>query len=477
MKQYYTFFLYLFFTTTATAQRYGAGLVTDNAAYLKCPQVSNQWTGAKYERLPLSISLRPYCPTAGQQGTKPTCVGWAVGYGGLTICRAIQMQLTDRSQIDAMAHSAYYVYNKVKDTEGCQSGASLPPALTFLQQKGDCRAATFGNDTTLCNTQPDSRADAEAALFKIKDFARLFDIDESPSEKVRKIRQSLKDSAPVVVGLYLTRSFYNVADGQKLWQPARDEANLETHDVVVVGYDMRDSTVDILNSWGEYWGDNGFIKIKFDDFSRQAFYAFRMIADDKPVVKNNILVFQGSNYRLAGSFVLNTVQNGRFSETPTRYNAQRQLYETVKKDWKANEALFQLRVRDVPQGKYLYIFSTDAQDKTEIHYPLSTDNRALFVPSKEAEIVLPAENDALIKSTIGEDFLCILYADYPISDFEKRVKKVALAKGSYGERLSVGFGDILIKNTQIKYNNNAMRFESKAKEGNVVPIVLAVEAK
>ena len=467
--------LFLFLSFSATAQ-HGTGLVIDPAAYTRSPQMSTHWTGAKYERLPLTINLRPYCPTPGQQGTKPTCVGWAVGYGGLTICRTVQMQLTDRRQIDALAHSAYYVYNKVKNTEGCQSGVSLPPALAFLQQKGDCRAATFGNDTTLCDARPNSQADTEAALFKIKDYARLFETSETPTEKNRLIRQALKDSSPVVVGLYLTRSFYNVADGQKIWTPARDEANLEAHAVVVVGYDMRDETIEIMNSWGEYWGDNGFIKIKFEDFTRQVFYAFRMIADDKPFVQNKAF-YKNDTRNLAGRFILNTVQNGQFSEAPTRYNAQRQLYETVKKDWKANETLFQLRVREVPQGKYLYIFSTDAQDKTEIHYPLSIDSRAQFVPSRDAEMVLPAENDALVKSTIGEDVLCILYADYAISDFEKRVKKVALAKGNFNERLQVGFSDILIKNNQIRYDSSAMRFESKATTGSVVPIVLAVEAK
>jgi Papain family cysteine protease len=478
MKQHCSIvFLILFigFYHISWAQQRGTGLMIDDGMYQKCPQISNQWTGAKYERLPLSINLRPYCPTPGQQGTQPTCVGWAVGYGGLTICRAVQSQLTHRSQIDALAHSAYYVYNNVKTASGCQLGAALPPALAFLQQKGDCRAATFGNDTTLCDARPDSRADEEAALFKIKDYARLFDVNETAAEKTKTVRQALKDSSPVVIGLYLTRSFYNVADGQKLWSPAADEAPLEAHALVVVGYDMATQTFDLMNSWGEYWGDGGFIKINFEDFTRLTFYAFRMIPDIKTPIKTTT-VFKNEDV-LTGELVLNTVNNGQFETVKTVFNAQRQVYETVRKDWKANEALFQFRARGVPQGQYVYIFSTDALNKTEIHYPLSTDTRAKFSPSQEAEMVLPAENDALIKSTIGEDILYILYANYPLVDFEKRVKKVAYSKGTATERLKAGFSDFFTKNNRIHYDSDKMRFESRATQGNIVPIILAINAQ
>lgn len=457
------------------AQQRGTGLVVDNKTYQNIPRLSNQWTGAKYERLPLSIDLRAYCPTPGQQGTKPTCVGWAVGYGGLTICRAIQSRTTDRQILNKMAHSAYYIYNNIKTETGCQQGAALPPALAFLQQKGDCRAATFGNDTTLCDIRPNTQADEEAALFKIKDYARLFDVNDSPDEKIRTVRQSLKDSSPVIVGLYLTRSFYNIADGQKTWLPDASEANLEAHAAVVVGYDMLTKTFDVMNSWGEYWGDGGFIKIKFEDFTRLTFYAFRMIPDIKTLV-NSPVVFKNSDL-LTGEFVVNTTSNGQFEPVKMIFNNQRQLYETVRKNWKANEALFQFRAKGIPQGKYVYIFSTDALNKTEIHYPLRTDARAMFSPSPDAEIVLPAENEALLKSAKGEDILYILYADYPLTDFEKRVKKVAFAKGKALERLQAGFSDIFIKNNLVRYDSDKIRFESRAIQGNIVPIIVAIHAE
>jgi C1A family cysteine protease len=65
----------------------------------------------------------------------------------------------------------------------------------------------------------------------------------------------------VALGLWLTRGFFTNPGGH-IPVPEPDEARLEGHAVLVVGYD--DSARDgqgiliVRNSWGTAWGDGGY---------------------------------------------------------------------------------------------------------------------------------------------------------------------------------------------------------------------------
>lgn len=488
LKSLFCLLFSLILANTADAQRRGAGLTLSANSYRNCPKMPD-FDGAKFNSLPLSISLRPYCPTPSEQGFKPTCVGWAVGYAGLTISRAISLGLTQQSAIDAMAHSAYYIYNNLKKPDGCETGVELPAALAFLKKNGDCRATTFGNDSVNCDMRPNAQAYTEAMQFRIKDYARLFDADASTALKILKIRMALKDSSPVIIGFYLTNSFHNVSDGQKKWSPKPSEKNDVAHAAVIVGYDAQSETFELMNSWGNQWGDGGFIKVGFEELAQRTAYAFQFMPNDnwqaktpktidRPV-KPQTARTDAYSVQLSGTFQLIAFENGEKRNVKVLFNRRRQMYEAVHKDWKAMHSTFQLVVKDVPRGKYVYVFSQDALRKIEKHYPLSINDFANFIPSPEAEIILPSATDGLLKTTVGEDLLVILYADQAIADFDLRLKNMTAEQGSFAEKFKKNFGDLLIFEANTRFNDGQMQVQARSRvgEGSVVPIILGVEGK
>jgi hypothetical protein len=97
MLRFYIFFiLFLCFYIFLRAQVYPTGLEFEDDRYLKQPLVSMQNGG---KSIPSSIDLSVYAPFPRHQGTIFSCVGWSVGYGALTMERAIQNGWTDRAKI------------------------------------------------------------------------------------------------------------------------------------------------------------------------------------------------------------------------------------------------------------------------------------------------------------------------------------------------------------------------------------------
>jgi Papain family cysteine protease len=458
----------------ANAQQRGMGLILDEAEFRAMPKLSPNVNWQKADNLTMRVSLKNYCPTPGDQGATGSCVGWASAYG-MTICRAIQENITDKTIINKMAHSAMYVYSKIKNTGDCKAGSTLSKAVTLMKNEGVCRASTFDNVATNCAVVPPPNAVAEAANFRIKDYVAAFNWDATPLQRRTQIRQLLAQRNPVIVGIKIYDSFYKVSEGQKIWSPQPNEALLDGgHAVIVVGYDEFNKRFEIMNSWGPKWGDGGFISISYDDFDKLLMSGFMIILEEKQTAK------------LSGAFTFRyptPAPNGGdalFEEAKTQYNPAKNCYELARKDWKAGETVFQIVARNIPKGKYVYAFSVDAAGKADIHFPLNPKEYVNFMPSADAEIILPDADNALLLSVKGEDNLCILYCDNVIVDFPTRFERLKTTKGNFRERLNAAFADMLIAENKIKYAPNAMSFESSKQEGDsgfVVPIVLTVDAQ
>jgi hypothetical protein len=495
-KQYCITAIFLGLIAFAQAQERGTGMTFDDAAYRKITQ-QPRFGGAKFNDIPPSVNLRKYCPKVGDQGATNACVGWSVGYAALTICRAIQ---TGKTQIsDIQPHSAAFVYNQIKQGEGCKAGASLSQAFDLMSKSGNCTAQSFRSNARSCDEKPDAKATNEAAIFRIKDYAILFSPDTTAKVKIAKIKQQLAAQNPVVVGLLVDVAFSKPFE-KNTWKV--DSSTLFTgsnsgHSMVVVGYNDSLKAFELMNSWGNKWGDEGFIWISYNDFSKVVKYGFIMTLDEKlslnngkprPMTTTELLTASAESFMaLTGEFAYRNVtsitekSDGsltiQFAEVKATYNAKRQVYECTKK-WRVGDT-FQLVARRVPKGKYVYVFSQDAVGKIDMHYPLSTNDFSQFMPSPDAEIILPSEEDALQLTQRGEDLIGILYADRAIKDFSTRLNKFKLEQGSFREKLDKTFGDLLVKKQNVEFAPFEMRFNSlsKAQQGSVVALVLSVIAE
>ncbi|MFN4080396.1 MAG: C1 family peptidase [Saprospiraceae bacterium] len=487
--------LSLILSLCAHAQR--AGLLIADARYAKVPLLPS-YSGVKYNEAPIRVSLRKYCPVPGDQRQTGACVGWAVGYGALTIMQAIQEQKTDQAAITRQARSAAYVYNQIlPDWKDCEQGAYLEDALALVQREGACLEAEFPFDKFGCVAQPDEQLRAKARSGRIQDYAAVFALDEEPKSKIGKACKILATQTPVIVGLAVAKSFFDLPPGAGYWAPGAEEEIIGFHALVLIGYNSVERQFEFLNSFGASWGQGGFFRLNFDDFARLCRYAYVMapgVAEDQsPVAQTNDPAGGGSAQELSGEFVFRrpagfvTTSSGEelpyFEEVGAHHLTTDPpgLYRTEREYFEVGE-VFQLVARNIPRGRYAYIFSQSPDGSVNIHFPRRSERfaGAGFVLEKTAEIVIPAEDLMLQIPAAGEDYLCIIYSMQPIPDFERRVKVVELMGAKFfPEKVNEVFTDMFLPPSHILYERKRMAFNANVNSGKglATAIFLRVEAR
>lgn len=479
-----------------TGHTQNTGLLCDDTKYRSVP-VLPSYSGLKYNEVPLRVSLRQYCPVPGDQQRMGSCVGWAVGYGALTLMRAQKQGLSDPSKITQMANSAAFVYNQIRlQSEDCSAGAYIEDALNLLKTKGDCLENTFNYKKVDCKVSPGTNPANEALQYRIQDFAAVFNTQEEPKSKISKACKVLATQTPLVVGIAITPDFWEIKPGTQLWDPAEEISPTSHHALVLVGYDNVEKQFELMNSFGASWGRNGFIRVKYDDFARLCKYAYVLLPADRPESLNELQTsvpspnLSANESVLSGAFAFRkpsgylSTSDGQeipyYEEVATRWNESAGVYETQQASFEVGD-VFQLVAREIPRGRYAYVFSQSPNSKVNIHFPKNDHQVAMagFVLEKTAEIVIPGEESVLQLPQPGEDFLCIIYSQAPIVDLPRRIALIEKSSGEFAERVRQAFADIAVAPTQVRYNADKMLFSARPDLGAgkiAVPLILKVIA-
>jgi hypothetical protein len=497
MRQTQPFLIALLITVlfnSGQAQPKQTGLLLSPERYHKVPLM--EVTGAKFNDLPLRVSLKKYCPVVGDQKAIGACVGWTTGYGAMTILLAQKMGLTNKADITERALSAAFIYNQVKTkSDDCTEGAYLEDALDLLKVKGDCLEQNFNYNKNDCTAQPRSYLVTEASSYRIKDYAAVFQPDEAGNSKIAKVCKILSKEQPIVVGISITPSFWQIKSGAKLWNPDDTEGGTGNHAMLLVGYDNVEKEFELMNSFGPAWGHNGFIRIKFNDFERLCKYAFILILNDGktiPTITNTNEVRTTTEFpTLSGAFVFRkpagylTTATGDempyFEEVATIFDEKQGLYKPTQEVFSVGDA-FQLVARQIPRGQYAYVFSRSPNGKINLHFPKKTasgNSIANFVLDKDVEIVIPNEETILQIPDAGEDYLCIVYASERIADFENRFARLhAGSSTDFVSKIKAIFGDILTPSGLVKFEPNRMAFSATPQsDKSAVALILKVTAR
>lgn len=486
--------LYLLFLNSIVSQSppQFSGLIFNDKTYNEVP-VQPRYSGIKYNDIPLKYSLKKYCPLPGNQGTMSSCVGWSAGYGLLTMSRAIKQKETDRNRITRLANSALFIYNQILlNPEDCSSGAELVDALQLLKKQGDCLAENFDKQIDRCNDQPSSQAKQEALYYKIKDYVALFKVEDEKALKLDKVQTSIANDKPVLVGMKLTTTFF-LNEEKEVWKAEEDEGDKETysHAMVVIGYNKLTEQFELLNSFGTDWRKGGFVKMSYDEFAKRCRYGFQVVLEDESETSSE------QEERISGKFEFRHITGAKedsdgillldeFGNEIPEYNIAAVEYDSVLQyykminNWSAG-ALFQLATSQVPEGKYVYVFSIGSDGIAESHYPKTTQQDVVppmptYFPNQFAELTIPSTNNAL-QLEKGEDWLVVLFCDQLIPDYHSRINKINDNDKGFSEKLALGFGDILIPNHAINFNSDKMNFKTSFKDKirHVVGLVLWAE--
>lgn len=471
-----------------------SGLLCSDEKYKTLPLLP-AYSGTKYNEIPLRYSMRKHCPVPGDQQEFGSCVGWALGYGALTIMRAGAMNITDPAEVTQMANSAAFIYNLIRqeDNDDCNKGAYIEDALILMKNNGDCLEKTFNYKNQDCRIRPEEEAIEEAQLYKITDYAAVFEIEEPARSKATKACKIIATGTPLVAGMQVTPSFWEIKPGMRQWDPSENESSSGFHAMVVIGYDNVEKQFELMNSFGTSWGRNGFIRMNYDDFERLCRYAFVLIPEfssTEKKEKNSYSDFLYPKEHLSGQFVfrkpagyLVTAEGQEvpfFEEVATRWDENSRFYTTQQPTFEVGD-VFQLVAKEIPKGRYAYVLSQSPGESVTLHFPktLASGKTAGFVLEKTAEIIIPNEETVLQLAEQGADYLCILYSYTAISNFEDRMSALQHGDSPLFQRVNQTFADIMIPASKVRMSEDKMAFQAipDMEAGKtVVPLILKVIA-
>jgi C1A family cysteine protease len=488
MKKYTFGIILLFITNLTFGQSFETGLIFDEEAYNAEPQMPVTGMGFESVDLPRSYSLKRYAPTPGNQGHIGSCVGWASGYGVQTIECAVQNGWTNKATITQNAFGAMYVYNhvKVKPYSSSCGGTYFHTALDFLKIRGNVKETTYNPST--CNEKPPTYLDTKAAKNKILDYVALFRTTDSRERKLAFVKNSIANQKPVLIGMRLTSSFHSA---KGIWKPDYGYTGSHGHHAMaVIGYDDVGQTFEILNSWGTSWGNNGFIKVKYDDFVQYTFAAYQVVL---PNIRPEL--------QLAGSFDFRysiNISGKPMGDATAHYNYTKKHYELNKKDWQLGQR-FQLVVNTKVKGQYLYVFSVNNSYKANLHYPLGKtygngygfENDDIDIVPTNTEFTIPQpKRDSYGRITkeqsfridpVGTDYLIILYSSKSLKHEINLIMTNTKQQMSYGKTpqkaLQHTLGNRLMPSSAIHYKDSKVAFNASARIGTIAPLIIEVNSK
>ncbi len=483
---------------------FASGLLLDDDAYDAQPRQAPE-DGSKAE-LPAAVDLSPFCPEVRHQGYIFSCVGWATGYGALSIQRAILNNCTDKQVITRNAHSALFLYNQIKP-EDCDKGSRISDALSFLNTMGDCLARQFDFDVNDCAKKPDSTVSDQAKRYAIEDYLTLFGSKEKEAEKVRRVKVALAKNKPVVIGMLVLRNFYELKNAQ-YWHPGLGNTTpAGGHALVVVGYDDHKGAFRLMNSWGKNWGDGGYIWVKYKDFGDFCKYAYVLYlfapekleapANENPAIETKPQTAatktpvpeEKSLLELAGNFQFRHLtgwmeQSGQPIFETAEAILEGSTYRLKKQDWPVGQ-LFQLLAATTRDDEYLYVFSIDARREVHFHWPRQAGLNEKFEGSNESglmlsggELAIPSATKALKITQPGTDRLVMLFSKRKIETVQKLAETLRRKEGDLAQNLLAILGKYAVPQADISYQSDQIGFSAATRsDGFIVPLVLEVTAR
>jgi hypothetical protein len=248
----------------ASAEDYLGGFIPEN------PKAYNAFPLRPSYRnfLPASKDLSDDFPPVGRQGPQSSCVGWALGYAA----RSYYSRRGWRSDAGPPEpFSPSFIYNQTKEGN-CASGSSISSGLKLLESVGVVGISEFPYEPEACSRQPTPAQLDRAQKNRIKSWARV------ETSHPDAIKAEIHQGNPVVIGLWVTPSFYQMKKGT--YSDVSDGTS-GGHALVVVGYDDERHAFKVVNSWGEKWGERGFGWISYEAMMKRIQNAFVMVPDQE----------------------------------------------------------------------------------------------------------------------------------------------------------------------------------------------------
>lgn len=213
---------------------------------------------AKTGSLPVRVDLTQFMPPVGDQGAQGSCVAWAAGY----YIKTYQEYMERGWDINDPAHQASpaFLYNMIN--HGVDSGAQFSNAAWVLTRYGCARKSLMPYDQYNYTAFPSASAMESAMHFR---SSAAYYINSGTNSGILALKQLLNDRKIAMIGINVWGNFDDIQSSDFVYcVKSKKGQDRGGHAVTIIGYDDSLQTLDgpgafkIVNSWGKYWGKQGF---------------------------------------------------------------------------------------------------------------------------------------------------------------------------------------------------------------------------
>lgn len=428
-----------------------------------------------YEFMPSAYSIKNYCPTPKSQSRYGTCTSWATTYAARTICEAVKYEWTDRNRINQEAFSPIFIFLQAKSgTINCSpGGSSIQKSLEILKEKGSAKLQSFN---VLCAEYIPPHLFSEAVEYRIEDFTCLFmdkwnkpynkhswAFDTPGDEKIRKVKKAIVEKHPVVIDMDCYMSF-SLDYKKDLWEGITRQDSLRGgHALCVVGYDDNKygGAFEIMNSWGEEWGNKGFLWVTYADFCRTVKYAFDVYAGKK--------IPQQKKYNFSGKMFIRERDGGGQMALTLKQNKGITNYRA--KDSYLSGKKFHLYVSN-NEPAWVYVIESDQKNNVTKLFP-SADNISAHLTYSSNNFAIPDEKQEFqFDTSEGTDYFCVFYSQKEL-DINKIINDITRTKGTFYEKIRTVIGNDLVPVSDIQYDKDHLGFSAKS-DKTLVPLIVEI---
>ena len=241
-------------------------------------------------------------PAVGNQGTQGSCVAWATAYAATGI-------LATTKNGEETRLSPAFVFNQLQrwylaniPEWDPQNGSYVIDGLKLLTNQGACLLNEMKYTQSDFSRQPTAEMHWSALSNRIKWGRHTNDTD------VNEYRFQLASGHPVVISIHCTDNFYSEGGTNGFWcHYGKRTHKKDGHALCVVGYDDnktyggKTGFLKVMNSWGDSWGDNGFLWIAYDLVKTVTILEAYAVYDISPNVRlegDGVLCSSGGTYHI-----------------------------------------------------------------------------------------------------------------------------------------------------------------------------------